>query len=231
MRKNILASILIFLALGAVLGVEQYKKNQKPNDGQAQVLADVDRHLPAGQQKIYTDKIAKAKDYLNSLNRKQANYQDEQFNAYVYIGQQYFGLGKLGQAKEYFDKALSLRPKDEQAVVGLVNVFQEVGRVSAALELLKNALDINPKNYALWLRYIELRENSGAAIQEVDQLYQQALDKTENYTDIVTKYAEFQERQGNLNAAIKLWQQAAVQYPQSAALYQSEIRRLEQLQK
>lgn len=230
-KKNIIAVVVIIVLLAAMaVGFWKYQKNYSQKSlPSGLVLADKQRNFTPDQRKIYTDKIVKAKDYLTTLNPKQANFSNEQFNTYVFIGQQYHGLGEFQKAKEYYDKALAIRPTDEQATVGLSMVLIEAGEKDVAATLLQKALENNPKNYDVWIRYIDLRATLGASDQDLDSLYKQALEKTERYIDVVTKYAEFQEKLGKVQEAIELWREAVKLYPDNAAMYNAEIQRLQRI--
>jgi tetratricopeptide (TPR) repeat protein len=93
--------------------------------------------------------------------------------------------------------------------------------------ILEKVLENNPKNPDVWLRYIQLRKDTGSSYGDVNQVYTTALEKTERNTDIITSYAQFKEQNGRIQDAVSLWQEAAKTNPSNPTLYQQEIIRLQ----
>ena len=191
-----------------------------------QALANVERNLFQAQEKIYTDRIEKAKAFIAGLKPGQQNYSGELCNAYIYLGQQYYGLGQLELSKEMYEKAAQSDSKNAQAWVGLAMTLAEGGDLYGAQAALDKALEISPQDADIWLRSIQLRDKTGSSAADVNQLYQQALEATGRKADIITSYAQFEEKQGKIEAAILLWQEAVKNNPISASAYEAEITRL-----
>ncbi len=232
-RKNTIVILCVIIAALAVGGVVWYKQEHslKTSQTQGKVLADKDRHLTADQEKIYTDRIKKAEDNLQSLNAADPNAKNQQVNDYIYLGQQYFGLGQLETSKESYLKVLQIDSGNESAFVGLAVTYTDAGDLQDARVALETALKNNPKNYNVWLQYIGVRQAMGASSQDINSLYGQALLNTDRYVDVLTKDAEFQESIGNISQAISLWQEAAQKNPDGKQSYNQEIARLQQLKK
>ncbi|MCL5666491.1 MAG: tetratricopeptide repeat protein [Patescibacteria group bacterium] len=231
MRKKIIIIITIIIAMAAAAGGYWYFQKNRHNSKApgAKSLADIQRNLTVEQEKAVNGRIQKAEDYLKTLKPEQKNYNYEQANTYEYLGQQYYALGQMQKSKDMYEKALALEPDDESMQVGLATTLTEAGDKAGARQFLEKALQSNPKDSDLWLRYIDLRQTMGATAQDLGDLYSQALEKTNNYIDVLTKDAAFQEQQGNTAAAISLWQQASKQQPDNQA-YKEEIGRLQKLQ-
>lgn len=226
MRKIILPILIILLA--AALAAGGWWLKQKKSVPTGSVLPNKERNLTQDQQKIYNDRIAKAQSYLASLKPSQPNFKGEQINTYVYLGQQYYGLGQLQKSKEMYGAVLALAPNHEQALVGLALTLHDAGDAAGERRLFEQALKSNPNNPDVWLRYIDLRQALGASAQELSDLYAQALEQTSRNIDVVTRAAGFQEQAGNLQASLALWQEAAKQYPDETA-YREQIKRLQKL--
>jgi|GEM_PF-2578505 len=229
MKKRIIWGVIIVLIASAAVGFWKYQKIGVKIQEAEKILKNIPRNLTSDQEKIYTDKIQKALEYQKTLNPAQANYRIEIINSNTFLAQQYYGLGQLQKAQEYYSEALKLDPKNEQTKIGLAQVLQEGGDAYGAVVLLDEVLEINPKNPDVWLRYMDLRKDLGAASQDIKNLFFRALEKTERHVNIVTKYAQFEEEQKEYAQAIKLWQEAAKAYPENADLYLQEADRLEQL--
>ncbi|PJE59701.1 MAG: hypothetical protein COU85_02265 [Candidatus Portnoybacteria bacterium CG10_big_fil_rev_8_21_14_0_10_44_7] len=221
-----LAIVLVLLA-GGIWFWQNLSWLQSGSENQPQPLENIERNFTGEQQKIYKGRIVEAEEYLDSLNQNNPNYSNFEFNAFVYLAQQYYGLGQMQKAKDYYDAALAKRPTDENVMVGLSLVYIQSGRLNEAGVLYSQALERNPKNADIWLRYIEVRKSQGDSGQNLGYLFEDALKKTERHPDILTKAAQFQEQQGNPAKAIELWQEVSKVNPAGADLYQNEINRLE----
>ena len=222
-NRIIISAIFIIIAAAISLFVWQKQKNPKP---EAIALADIDRRLSESNRKIYEDRIKQAENYLSSLDPGTEDYYTLQANTFVYLAQQYYGLGQMQKSKEWYERALGLDPKSLSALSGLSATLTDAGDLEGALSVLKTALDDDARNPDIWAHYIELMKDIGAGEKELDRLYQDALQGTNRHTDLLTKYANFQESQGKIKEAIALWEEAIKAYPQRTELFRAEIKRL-----
>jgi len=147
----------------------------------------------------------------------------------MYLGQQYFGLGQMEKSKQEFLTVLQIEPNYEPAFAALALTYSDAGELPEAQLALESAIKSNSKNYNIWLQYIGVRQAMGASNEELGQLYEDALLATSRYTDILTKYAQFEESVGNIAEAIALWEEALKNYPENAQFYNTEINRLKKL--
>lgn len=228
MPKKTIAIITGVVVVAAVAAVFVVRPKQTPQKEKG--LADVQRNLTQDQEKIYTDRITFAENYLHSLQPAQPTYRQEQGNVYVNLANQYYGLGKLQKSKEYYEKALEAVPYLEPALVGLSLVLIDGSDIEGAKNILEQALESNPRNADVWVRYIQLRKSIGATNEELDRVYQEARTKTENHVDVATQYAAFLESSGRPADALSLWKQLSQQFPKNES-YRQEIKRLEQVKK
>ncbi len=231
MNKKIIYFVIIIVVILAAAGLFWRSKYQGLKIQQKTTLPNVERNLTAEQKKIYTDKIAKGEEYLKNLKPQDKNFSQEQLNTYMYLGQLYYGLGDLQKSKEMYELALKNDPKNEQVLVGISSALVEAKDLYGAQAILEKALENSPKNPDVWLRYIQLRNDTGASFGDINQIYTTALEKTERKTDIITSYAQFQEKNNHIAEAISLWQEALKAYPNNAVMYQQEINRLQNLKK
>ncbi len=225
-NKKLVLILLVLVVIGSGFFIwSKYRPAALPIKG----LADINRNLSPDQQKIYTDKILKGEKYLAIINPSANGASLEKANTYVFIGQQYFGLGKLEKSKQMYVQALVLDSKNEQALAALALTFLDAEDYLGAGKLYEQITEINPKNSYAWLNLIQLRQKDGTV--DIENLYKNALEKTGNYIDIVTKYAQYQEQVGNIQSAIELWQQAVNLNSGNGLAYQVEINRLKALSK
>ena len=229
MSKKSFVIICIFAALVIVGGIWFQNRPKPSSQNQGKVLADKERKLTAEAQKIYTDNIKKAEENLRSLKPNDPKLFLAQINDYLYLGQQYFGLGQLEKSKKSYLKVLEIEPNYESATVGLAVTYSDAGELNEAGSLLQAAIKNNPKNYNLWLQFIDIRKTMGSSSEEINKIFQDALAGTNNYPDVVTRYAEFLESLGKISEAIAQWQQAIKINPQGATVYNQEISRLKKL--
>lgn len=226
--KKLVLILLVLVVIGSGLFIwSKYKPSGLP----VKILVNKNRGLNSDQQKIYTDKIKQAEKYLETIKPTASGANLEKANTYVFIGQQYFGLGQLEKSKKMYAQALSIDSKNEQALAGLGLTFLDAEDFVEAGKIYEQITEINPKNFNAWINLIQLRQKEGAGTGDIDYLYKNALEKTWNYIDIVTKYAQFQEQVGNIQSAIELWQQAETLNSSNAPVYQAEIIRLKALKK
>lgn len=228
MRKKIFIGI-VFVLVAAVMGFLAWQKGYfGPRPG---AWADVETNLTREQKQVYTDKIAKAEEYLKTLNSTQPGFATEASNVYVFLSQQYDGLGKIQQAREMCETALKYYPNNSDAMVQLADLWAKAGDMTQAKHWLEEDLKLNPTNQNIWLRFIQINQNLGLQNGELANIYGQALLSTGSHIDVLTSAAKFEEQIGNISQAIEFWQQAKEKYPQNSTIYQQEIERLKPLQK
>lgn len=225
MKKSQIIVILTILVL--MLGLFLFwQKSIKTTQPETKVLPSVNRNLNQDQIKFYEDRIVKAEEFLKNLSKTDINFKQHQIHNYIYIAQQYFGLGELQKSKEAYDFVLTLSANQEQALVGLATIYNEIKDSASERSVLERAVEATPKNTDIWLRYITVNKNSGATIDQISELYIQALEKTERHVDIIVSYATFLGELGKKVEAIKLWQEAKKKYPSNSVMYQAEIDKL-----
>src|SRR5437016_5113743 len=113
-KTRVIIGIVLLLT---VVGGFWYKTHQnKQIDGSA--LMNKDRKLTSEQQKIYLDRIKLAEENLQAIKPSDPKYHISQVNDYMYLGQQYFGLGQLDKAKQNYLKVLEIDSNNESALVG-----------------------------------------------------------------------------------------------------------------
>ncbi|MBI5530195.1 MAG: hypothetical protein HY918_01715 [Candidatus Doudnabacteria bacterium] len=223
-KKYIIILILVLVVLFGGLFVLQ--KGILKKTYTEKKLSDKNRNLTDQQKRVYQDNIKKAEDYLKSLqtNNKAGLHQsiDE---TYIYLGQEYYGLGELEMSKQMYERALAQSPKAEQAMVGLVIVYQEAGDKSAALAAIEPAILNKTKTADIWLRYIQMRIEEGAAAVNINSIYNDALNATDRSVDILSSFAQYQEQNGNLKDSLALWQEALKKDPKNSS-FENEIAKL-----
>lgn len=194
---------------------------------------EVDVNLSAEQRKVYEDQIVSINDQLSKTPEDNTEDSKEiRSGLYVELGNSYYALGRLKDAKENYLKASELNPSDHMIWGGLYNVEMKRGDYHAAQEYIVKALSYYPNNPDYWMERLKLeREIFKTSADQTEQIYAEAFFKTNSNKDIVMSYAKFLEQdKGDLQAALNYWKIALSQQPDNAEIKQ-EIARLEALLK
>lgn len=218
-----LSLLLVAAVFFAIVWFGVFNKNKITLPGN---LSSKERQLGSEQVKIYNDRIAKALLDLKQLNPADVSLKNQRLNDYIYLAEQYFGLGMLENSKEAYLSALEIDSKNEAALSGISYLYADAGKWGDAIASLQTALDSSPVNETLWLQLIDVQKSAGLDSLEINKLYEIALEKARQKINLLTRYAQYQESQGNIVKAIELWQEAAKVYPENTSLYNQEITRL-----
>lgn len=237
MRKKIIIIVVIIIGLGA--GVSALWLSGKLNflpkkhvEQKSGFLEKVDRHLTAEEQQIYLNRLKEGEKQLDELNSRRGVIQAQEFfKAYWYIGAQYYGLGELEKARQFYQKAVDANSNNVNGYTALFTVALEQSDFNGALKFIEKAKDINFVDADVWKKLISLKqEKFNAGFDELDALFKQALEKTGNSADIISAYAIFLETQGKLQEAVAQWQAAVKIHPDNQG-YKDELARLRGLLK
>ena len=227
MNKNVKIGIgiavLIFLA---VAGYSWYNESNKPAEDD-KFIKTVERNLSTADRKIFEDRLVEAQNKLTA-----SKTDEERFGWQMQIGYNLQALGRLGQAQDAFEQAIRLKSDDYSGLTALFQVQIDRSDNEGALVSIKTALDKSPNNPDLWRKYIQLEtEKFNPSNDSLNNLYLEALSKTNDSVNIITVYAQFLEKVGEVTKSIEYWQKAIDANPASKKLYQTEIDRINKLLK
>lgn len=223
MRKKyyIIALLFIIIALGS-----GYLYFGKTNNGFFKKEIKVERNLRPEQEKVYTDRIKESEEFIKKLDPQNKDYARDKANAYLFLGQQYFGLGELGKSMEFTEQAAKLDPQNYNIFVFLSLVQTEAKEYQNARDTLNIAVNLAPMSADVHLRQITLIK--GSFPEEKNKLpdfYEQALKATSRHIDIITSFAKYSEEAGDTEKAKSLWQEAMKKEPDNLN-YLAEYKRL-----
>lgn len=224
-KKIILVLIIIILVIyGAVF---LNKKDDKPNDASVNLtfITVKDSNLTEEEKRIIEDKVA-------DIQKKIAEIEDgndkERYNLIMQLGFQKNVLGKLAEARDAFLKAAKIQPEDYTAPIALFHIYADMGDNQSARESIEKAIQLQPEKADSWRQYIQFeKERFGATNEKLEEIFLEAMAKTNSSVDIITVYAQFLEEKGDLRGAIEQWKKAIAAFSQNKDLYQQEISRLE----
>jgi tetratricopeptide (TPR) repeat protein len=220
-QAKILITATILLAL-VYIGYNTFSQDKEENINK-NIITEKEVNLSAEDRKFYEDRLADANQRLLS-----AQTNDERFEILVYKGQQLAALGKLAEARDTYWVAVSQNGSNASAYTSLGNVFVEMNDYEQAQQAYRRAIELRPQNADFWLRYIVFEKEKMATSKEVlNSYYLDALGKTTNNIDIITSYATWLEKVGDISKSIEYWQKAVELNPGNKALYKAEITRLQ----
>jgi len=186
-------------------------------------IEEKDPGLTAEERSIVENRLNEAQKKLTEVTTI-----EEKFSAQMQIGFGQYGLGKYKEAKESFLEAADLEPDNYVVYVALYQVELDMKDNQSARKSIKKAISLKEGNPDLWRKYIQLEaERFSASHNKLNDLYLEALAKTNSHLDIETLYAQFLEKSGDLKSALDVWKKVYEQMPDP--LYLQEIERLENL--
>ncbi|MBX4191379.1 MAG: hypothetical protein KW804_01100 [Candidatus Doudnabacteria bacterium] len=211
---------ICLLLLLAVLGFSYFQRDAD------KYPKEVSRNLTNEDRKIFEDRLAESRFKAETTSG------EEKFGWQMQVGYNLSALGKLYDAENAFKQAIELKPDEQTGYSALFQVQYDRGNYEEANKNIKTAIEKDEKNPDLRRKYIFLQQDKlNASNEKLDQLYIEALRATDSNVDIITVYAEYLERVGNLPKAIEYWKQAITLNSKNKALYQAEIVRIEKLVK
>ncbi len=110
-----------------------------------------------------------------------------------------------------YQQALSLRPTNAEATIGLAGSLMKKGDVQSALPLFKKVAEADPQNAPAWRGYVTALYKSGnseAAVQAYHRLPAQVRDTLENDADLLTALALANQATGQQMEAERMLRRA-----------------------
>lgn len=219
----ILASLIIIV--GIIYGVILFNKH---ND--TKFINYRDPGFTAEEMRSLEDKIISLQQQIQQLPKNTSA--DVKYKLYFQIGLTHYSLGQYSQAKDSYTQATQILPNNSTAWSELYVVEVAMGDYSSAQHSIDKALDLNPSSPQLWRYKIDLEQKHlNASMADMDKLYKDALQKSNNAVDIITSYAQFLEQKGDITGALAQWKLALALNPTGANLYNPEIQRLQAIKK
>jgi tetratricopeptide (TPR) repeat protein len=140
---------IIAAALGITAGTAIYVNSNQP--GVRDQPADTTR-LPDNQPPVDSAGRIAALEQLIAREPQNADYPAQTANLY-------YDLGQYDKAANYYQRSLSIRPRDPNVETDLATCFHYLGQDDKALETLNNVLSYNP-------RFVQAKFNKGIVLVE-----------------------------------------------------------------
>lgn len=159
------------------------------------------------------------------------NTNKTKFNTALANGSTAFNDKDYTKAISYFDEALTYS-KSDVVYVRLFSAYSAKGDWNKALEMIDQAIELNPTYTDYWIyKLVAMDEKTTASFTVLKAVYDQGMTKVDPKTKInlMTNFARMAENNGQKNEAIAVWNKAIEVYPQNKTVYQTEIDRLNKL--
>lgn len=194
-----------------------------PNDN---LILKVERNLSENDIIFLDKRIKKYEAEVLMFNDKTSLI--DKVNIYFMLSADYRTLGEYGKAKELLEKAMTLDQKNSNLMQVYSSLLAVMGDKTSALLYIDKAIILYNKESNYWLWKIDLEKDKGTESDKLESVYKNALDATGDDLNIVTVYAQFLEKKGDLQGAIEQWESAITKNPNGQNLYQAEIDRITQ---
>ncbi len=210
------------LAVAVIFGGAYYFaaiENQSSSIGESDLATNTDSTSNATVSTISNTASASVGGSIDNQN----------FNLAMSDARKAFALKDYAGAIKNYTSALRYKNADT-AHVGLYTVYTAQSKWREALTELNKAIDISPDNTDYWKWKISLLdETTDTGYGSLKDTYTAGLKVVNSKTKInlVTYFAGVAERNNQKEDAIVAWQDAIALYPQSTAIYQAEIVRLQ----
>ena len=153
----------------------------------------------------------------------------EKVNINFMLSADYRLLGEYGKAKELLEQNMMLEPLNSNTKSTYSSLLAVMGDKEGALDYINQAIALFGGETNYWRWKIDLEKESGISEQKLEEIFKEALEKTDNNLNIVVIYAQFLSEIGKNDEAIKNWEKAIELYPENGFIYQAEIDRLKEL--
>jgi tetratricopeptide (TPR) repeat protein len=200
-------------------------QSDKINTNKDGIIISKQIKLTAEQLKIINDRLS---EYQKELNNNQELSDEQKLDFNLKIGFQYYALGDYLNAEKYYIESEKYDFSSPAPYLALYQLYIDMNAKDESLSAIDTAIKLRLTTPDYWKRKILLlQEKFNTPNSEIDNFYQEALTKTENHVDIITAYAGFLEKIGNIQKAIEYWQKAGVENPDQKNTYDIEIERLQ----
>ncbi len=218
-KHIIIGLVLLAIVAGGVFMVF----NKKAGAPKQQFVSYKDPGLTTEEKAGFQKKLAELEGQL-----KDAKDDNSKFKLIMQIGIQHYALGEYALAQERYNAASKILPDNPTVWSELYVVENVMGDyVSARTHILK-AIELNPASAQYWRWRIDIeKDHFSPAPAIVEDLYAQALSKTNENVEILAMQARYYESVNKVGAAIDVWKRLKVVDPSNTGVYDEEIKTLQ----
>lgn len=226
-NKNLIISVVIIVVFiaGTILLFSPVGK--KLLDHKIELITHVDVNLSASDREFVEKRLANYEKQFSELPENASII--DKVNLYFVMAADYRMLGEYGKAKELLEAAMVIDPKNSNIISTYSSLIAAMGDKETALVYIDKAIELYGAESNYWLWKIDLEKELNSSVTNIEQVYKDALTKTDNDLNIVVSYAQFLESQKRYTESISYWEKAITIYPTNKSVYQAEIERLKSL--
>lgn len=214
----LLTSLVIIVTAG--VGYKYYL-NHSPK-----YLDYKDPGLTAEELRGIDNKIKASEDQLASTEN--TGSKEDKFKLYMSLSADYFLRGRYLDSKNMAVKATKASPDNPTGWAQLYSVQAARGDFTEAETAIRTATQRNPSNPQYWRSLVQVsQDNLHKGQDEMEAIFKEALDKTNQNPDILVLYARFQESKNDLEGAVDSLKKAIERNPNNTAEYQTEIQEIQ----
>lgn len=136
--------------------------------------------------------------------------------ALIHLGQAYLATKQFPEALKVFEHIVLAHPQDLEAAEQLAALYDQFGRVNAAIELLQRQQQLAGGRPAILLRLAELYKRR-KDFTDAAQLYRQVLEKHPDSLPVQLKLAELLGWMKQYDEAIKICRKILAKHPENRA--------------
>ncbi|MBN2542415.1 tetratricopeptide repeat protein [bacterium] len=150
----------------------------------------------------------KAIKYLNQVIEEDPGF----LEGYRQLGKIYLNDGELKEARENYEKALTISPDDKEVLLNLGKIYVDMKELSLAETVLKRVIDIDPEESEAINRLAYIRYTAGN-IDSAIVLWQRVIELDPGNANAYYNLGVHLERKGGILKAISYYKSAVKQDP------------------
>jgi tetratricopeptide (TPR) repeat protein len=220
-KKFIVSLAAIILVAAAIGGWLIYRKNNP----EQHFIDYQDPKLEQAQLQPFLDRIKEADKKLAELPKDKKNSADH-YQILLTLGSEYYPIGEYKKALDNYEAAVKMFPNEPVPYYAMATIDDARHDYQGSLAHINRAIELAPTNPDYWKFKISLlRDRLRESPDVLNALYLQALNSTKEHTDIITEYARFlSDVKGDLAGAVQYWKKAIEKNSEDKAIYESEIK-------
>jgi tetratricopeptide (TPR) repeat protein len=130
------------------------------------------------------------------------------------LGRVHLRNGKIEEARQEFQKALELDPRNSEALLNLASIQRAEGRTAEAEHLVKRALQVDPNSISALSQLAEIRRDLGD-LDEAVRLFEEALAIDDSLPFLFLGYGDVLQRAARLDEAVEAFRMVLQLEPDS----------------
>lgn len=226
-KKLIISVLIIFVFIVTAILIFS-PMGKKLLDNRTELITHVDVNLSVSDREFVEKRLANYEKQFSELSENASII--DKVNLYFVMAADYRMLGEYGKAKELLESAMAIDPKNSNLISTYSSLLAIMGDKETALTYIDKAIELYGAESNYWLWKIDLEKELNSSVVNIEKVYKDALEKTNNDLNIIVSYAQFLETQKKYSESITYWEKAIIIYPQNKSIYETEVNRLKTFQ-